>query len=567
MTSYVDVFGGDTVPPSDNRYVAVALTANTTFYWPEQASGPDLMADIMEVTPDAAWDMTFPDATVVSTGRDVLVRNLGASTITLKDSVGGTIGTVAAGVAKYIYLTSNTTAAGTWTIFTFGTGTSAADAATLAGYGLVATGSTLSQETATVTTSGNYTLTVVNRAGALIFNGSGVATLSLLSAAAAGDGFLFDVSNQGTGTVTIDGSGSETIDGATTKDLAPGESATLVCDSVGWVTIGYGRSTQFQFTKLVLDVGTGSPFTLTSVQAENKLLQFIGTVTAGVTVNVPAVVAIYYVQCSWTGAFSMTLKTAAGTGVTLNTGDRSIVYCDGVDVVAAQTVSVATANLSGGAAGQIVYQVSAGNTGYSAAGTAGQIFVSGGTGAPTWSDIGLITDGYSSKVTPADADMIPGADSAAANAPVKFLLSNIKAYLKTYFDTLYASISTFVSRASLQEQTYTAFTTTGTATAYVLTPTPAIAANTTNQRFRVKFHTTAGTTPTLAVSGQTAKSVKYFDGTGAKQAVTATQVPSGWVGDVEYDGTDWTLLNTPSSASTGGGTGSGIYMANNFGGF
>lgn len=384
MTSYVDVFGGDTVPPSDNRYVAVALTANTTFYWSELASGPDLMADIMEVTPDAAWDMTFPDATVVSTGRDVLVRNLGSDTITLKDSVGGTIGTVAAGVAKYIYLTSNTTAAGTWTIFTFGTGTSAADAATLAGYGLVATGSTLSENFAVVNSSITVTLDVTDRAKTRIFSSSGAVTCNLPSATTAGDGFFTIISNQGSGSVTIDPSSTEVIDGASAKSLAPLESAIVVSDGTNWVTIGYGRSTQFQFTKLVFPISAGTPFTLTSTQAANKLIEFTGVLTASAIVNVPAIVAIYYVECSYTGAYSVTVKTAAGTGIDLSAGDRSILYCDGVNVTSAQTASVAVSNISGGVAGSVVYQTAPGLTGFSAAGAAGQILVSGGTGAPVF---------------------------------------------------------------------------------------------------------------------------------------------------------------------------------------
>lgn len=386
MTTYTDVFGGDAVPPSQNGYAAVALTADTTFFWPELASGSNLIADIMEVTPDAAWSMTFPAANVVSTGRDVLVRNLGSDTITLKDSAGGTIGTVAAGVSKYLYITDNSTVAGLWTVFTFGTGTSAADAATLAGYGLVATGSTLSQQY-TVTSTGVTTTvsTTTDRARTIVFTNSGTVTCNLPSAASAGNGFFVNISNQGTGTVTLDGSGSETIDGETTKDLAPGESCTVVCNAVLWASIGYGRSTQFQFTKLVLDISTGTPFTLSSVQASNKLIQTIGTITGAVVINVPAVVAVYYIQCSHTGAFSTTFKTAAGAGVALSAGDRSILYCDGVDVVAAQTATAPAANLSGGSAGVVVYQSSAGITSFTAAGSAGEILLSGGTGVPTWS--------------------------------------------------------------------------------------------------------------------------------------------------------------------------------------
>ena len=116
-----------------------------------------------------------------------------------------------------------------------------------------------------------------------------------------------------------------------------------------------------------------------------------------------------------------------------------------------------------------------------------------------------------------------------------------------------------VRATDLQVQLTTAFTTGGTATAFTLTPAPAITANAANQRFRVKFNAAAGTTPTLAVSGQAALALKYRDSTGAKQAITATQVPINWISDVENDGTDWVVLSvaiipgvtTNSSAPTG----------------
>lgn len=125
--------------------------------------------------------------------------------------------------------------------------------------------------------------------------------------------------------------------------------------------------------------------------------------------------------------------------------------------------------------------------------------------------------------------------------------------------TKYQYASGLVQSVNIQNQTVTAFTTGGTSTAFTLTPTPASAANTTNQRFRVNFNAAAGTTPTLAVSGQAALALKYRDSTGAKQAITATQVPIGWASDVVNDGTDWVVENvailpgvtTNSDASTG----------------
>lgn len=106
-----------------------------------------------------------------------------------------------------------------------------------------------------------------------------------------------------------------------------------------------------------------------------------------------------------------------------------------------------------------------------------------------------------------------------------------------------------VSGSDLQSQTYTAFTTAGTAPAFTLTPSPAIAAYAANQRFRVAFNA-GGTTGsnTLNVSGLGAKNLKQYDATGAKVAgvVTASQLA-----DVEYDGTDFVILDPlPSPGST-----------------
>jgi hypothetical protein len=112
----------------------------------------------------------------------------------------------------------------------------------------------------------------------------------------------------------------------------------------------------------------------------------------------------------------------------------------------------------------------------------------------------------------------------------------------------------------LQAQTVTAFTTGGTSTAFTLTPTPAITALVTNQLFHVTFNAAAGATPTLAISGLTAKSLKYRDLTGTKQAITSAQVPSGWVSDVEYDGTDYVVLDISGSSGLSG-NGIGSYTA------
>lgn len=108
-----------------------------------------------------------------------------------------------------------------------------------------------------------------------------------------------------------------------------------------------------------------------------------------------------------------------------------------------------------------------------------------------------------------------------------------------------------------QAQTFTAFTTGGTSTAYTLTPVPAITSLIAGQRFRVKMSASNGATPTLAVSGLTAKSIKVYDSAGAKTDPSAAQLASGMLVDVEYDGTDWVAIAQmpPVLSVARGGTG------------
>ena len=52
----------------------------------------------------------------------------------------------------------------------------------------------------------------------------------------------------------------------------------------------------------------------------------------------------------------------------------------------------------------------------------------------------LITD-RTEKTTPVNADLIAIADTEASNVAKKVTFTNIKAFLKTYFDTLYGTIA------------------------------------------------------------------------------------------------------------------------------
>jgi hypothetical protein len=61
--------------------------------------------------------------------------------------------------------------------------------------------------------------------------------------------------------------------------------------------------------------------------------------------------------------------------------------------------------------------------------------------AETTTTVGSLINGATAKTTPVDADMVGLMDSAASNVLKKLSWANVKATLKTYFDTLYAAIT------------------------------------------------------------------------------------------------------------------------------
>lgn len=139
--------------------------------------------------------------------------------------------------------------------------------------------------------------------------------------------------------------------------------------------------------------------------------------------------------------------------------------------------------------------------------------------------------------------------TATTNAQQKTNFVNLRTFLSDLLGTdssnkLAARVALGVTGA-IQGQSDTAFTTTGTSTAYVLTPTTAIGAYATSQRFNVTFHTASGASPTIAVSGLAAKSLKQYDGTGTKVAAT---VYASQISDIIYDGTDFVVLDNVAAA-------------------
>lgn len=81
------------------------------------------------------------------------------------------------------------------------------------------------------------------------------------------------------------------------------------------------------------DVAGGVNVTLTATEAGNGVLVFTGTLTANISVIVPATSKSWIVANRTTGAFTLTLKTAAGTGILVTQGRSAELWCDATNVL------------------------------------------------------------------------------------------------------------------------------------------------------------------------------------------------------------------------------------------
>jgi hypothetical protein len=351
MTVYTNIFGGSNISPAEISYAAVSLTADTTYDWAlETAPSSDLIAGIMDVTATSGpWSLTLPSALEASNGQTILFNNVGSNSFIIRNNSGTQIAAPTAGQVWQIYLTDNTTAGGTWLAFQYGAAVSTANAASLAGTGLVAIGSLLSLAMPVTFFGSSYTAGVSDRAKTLIWNG-GAGTLTSAAAGTLGDNWFIQLRNEGTGALVVDPPGSQTINGSSTLSFQPGDSAIIFTDGSNFYTLGYGQSPVFAFDYTSISVaGTGS-YTLSGSELNRIAYNFTGVLTGNRTIIVPQTVQQYWVTNSTTGPYTLTVKTSIAAGTAVAQGSRSILYSDGTNVVAADTggISVPIAVADGG---------------------------------------------------------------------------------------------------------------------------------------------------------------------------------------------------------------------------
>lgn len=349
--SYNSPFTGQVIQPTDVSFRAVTLSANTQLQWPINGNATDdYAARIMNVTATtSSLSLYMPPANQTSVGNDALIRNVGSNTFTVKTyDNAGTIISVAAGEAKYIYITTNPDEAGTWGVISFGVGSSSADAATLAGYGLLASGVTLNQSHPVTTFSTDATAGATYRAQTYVWTG-GAGTLTLDTVGNLGNNWFVMLRNAGTGALTVAAQGGTLINGSSSIIMQPTDSAIVVCSGSAFYTVGLGKSTQFNFTQLTKDVSAGGSFTLTTTEASNVIQKYTGTLAGNATVTLPPTVQVYYMVNEAVGGvsnYNVTFTTGSGNNVTLAQNESSILICDSVNIISAITVSVGLTNVS-----------------------------------------------------------------------------------------------------------------------------------------------------------------------------------------------------------------------------
>jgi len=342
MTIYTDVFGGANIYPSEISYSSIALSADVTLSWPEETStNTNLATRIIDVTPaSSGLSIILPDANKTGTGNTILFNNRGGSTFTVKNAVGTQVVTIAGGELWQVYVASNTTAAGTWRSLQYGAAASVANASALAGNGIVAVGTLLSQSVPVTTFNSNYTSGTADRA--LMYNWTGAAgVFTLPDPAVVGNNWFLYLRNSGTGAIVATPPGIVTIDGSATLSFQPDESAIIVSDGTNFHTIGFGQSATFAFDYTVISVAGSGTYTLTGSELNRIAYRFTGVLTGNRIVVVPATIQQYWVDNQTTGAFTLTIApSGGGASVNIAQGSRSILYCDGTDVLEADTAGV-----------------------------------------------------------------------------------------------------------------------------------------------------------------------------------------------------------------------------------
>ncbi len=356
MTSYTQTFSGATIYPAQVTYNQLNLSAAQGYQlqWPIDNNtlsnsgtlGSSLIfARITDVNcTNAGAYIILPSTAISGPGEQATYNNTGSQSFAIKNFAGVTVATIAPGVQYVLY--SSPIPANGWYAFQLGAAISSPSAAAIAGNGLVAVGTQLSQNiSVTSSSTSGYVFGVGDLAKLYVWTG-GSGTWNLPGSGAIGSSFYVQIKNNGTGQLALAPNGADLINGANSSlTFNPGDSAFMVTDGLGgWYTIGYGNASNnvFQFLQISL-AGLSGTYTI-SGSALNKIsYRFTGLLAGNIQIVTPTTVQQYWIDNQTTGGFSLSIGVSGQiTPVSVPVSNRVITYCDGTNVVNASTAGIST---------------------------------------------------------------------------------------------------------------------------------------------------------------------------------------------------------------------------------
>jgi hypothetical protein len=313
--TFTSPFTGNVIQPTDVSYYALDFAEDTQLFWPAVVNPTQVPAAriIDAVAEDVDLTIILPQGNQGSVGSDILLVNRGAEPFFVTNFDGVQSVLVDPGVAKYFWLDDNSTEAGDWSNITFGTGTSAADADSLAGYGLVALSGVLNTTQNVVVVTASPTLNSASRAATFVWE-SGNGTFTLPAVGTIDDGWYIGFRNGGTGTLTIQGQSASQINGLPSIETTPGDSGFIMFDSAtgDFTTVGYTVPANSTFTSAVYDVDSiiGNTFSLVAnAPIIQTYVALSGSRTQTLAITLPSITQIYFVvNDTQNGTYNLTFQ-------------------------------------------------------------------------------------------------------------------------------------------------------------------------------------------------------------------------------------------------------------------
>ena len=301
-----------------------------------------------------------------------------------------------------------------------------------------------------------------------------------------------------------------------------------------------------QTVTLVANTKTLTVSTSTTDESRNAVLNIVGSLTAIGSVIAPLAKKTYIVSNNTTGSplYSITIGASSGATVTIPNGATSIVYCDGTNFkLGLGSVPIADLPMNGFKhTGAIAATATGEYAEYDQMNTA--IATAQASYTPSLqmqTATAYTTGGTSSAYTVSPAAIGGFVGSIAVTTGILTVTTVAYGTVRVGMAITGTGIAAGARITALiggsggtgtYQTNQTAVTVSTTITGY--------AGLILNQRFRLKFNVTGAATPTLSVSGTTATLIKQYNNLGVK---TNPVIIANQLADVEYDGTNFVILN------------------------